>query len=253
MENVFWAPVSTRRRADGGIAVFPHFVLDRSKPGTMVVNLAGRRFVNESTSYHLFVRAMYDAHKTTPSIPAFLIADATALRKYGLGMVRPGGRGLKPFLKDGYLIQAPSLAALADKLGINAAGLEESVKRMNEFAQTGQDNDFGRGHTAYHRVNGDATHGPNPTLGALTTPPFYAVRLLPGDIGAATGMVTNTNAQVMRRDNTPIPGLYAIGNDMQSVMGGVYPGPGITLGPGLAFAYAAAAHLTGTLSSISAP
>lgn len=247
LEPVFWAPVSTRRRADGSMAVFPHFVLDRSKPGTIVVNLAGHRFVNESTSYHLFVRAMYEANKTAPSIPAFLIADATALHKYGLGMVRPGGRGLKPFLEDGYLVQAPTLAALADKLGVNQAGLEESVKRMNEFAQTGLDTEFGRGQTAYHRVNGDAAHGPNPTIGALTTAPFYAVRLQPGDIGAATGMVTNTNAQVMKQDNTPIPGLYAIGNDMQSVMGGVYPGPGITLGPGLAFAYAAAAHLTGTL------
>lgn len=247
LEHVFWAPVSTRRRTDGSMAVFPHFVLDRSKPGTMVVNRDGQRFVNESTSYHLFVRAMYEAHKTTPSIPAFLIADATALHKYGLGMVRPGGRGLKPFLDDGYLVEATNFDALADKLGISAAGLKNSVNRMNEFAQTGLDTDFGRGHTAYHRVNGDATHGPNPTIGALTTPPFFAVRLQPGDIGAATGLVTNTYAQVMRRNYTPIAGLYAIGNDMQSVMGGVYPGPGITLGPGLAFAYAAATHLTGTM------
>lgn len=247
LDNAFWAPVSTRRRADGSIAVFPHFVLDRGKPGTIVVNAAGRRFVNEATSYHLFTRAMYAAHRHSPSIPAFLIADATALRKYGLGMVRPGGRGLKPFLADGYLVEAPSLAALAGKLGIDAQGLQTSVARMNDYAASGVDAEFGRGSTAYHRVNGDAAHAPNPNLGRLATAPFYAVRLLPGDIGAATGLVTNEYAQVMRGDGTPLPGLYAVGNDMQSVMGGVYPGPGITIGPGLAFAYAAATHLTGAL------
>ncbi len=245
MDNAFWAPVSVRRRADGSTAIFPHFVLDRGKPGTISVNSAGRRFVNESTSYHLFARAMYKSNKSVPTIPAFLIADAQALRKYGLGMVRPGGRGLKPFLEDGYLVEAPTLSALAGKLDIDAAGLEASVQRMNEFARTGVDTEFGRGSTDYHRVNGDATHGPNPNLGPIATAPFYAVRLLPGDIGAATGMVTNGNAQVLKRDGNTIPGLYAVGNDMQSVMGGVYPGPGITIGPGLAFAYAAATHLLG--------
>ena len=93
--------------------MFPHFVLDRGKPGTVTVNAAGRRFVNESTSYHLFVRAMYKAHETVPSIPAFLVTDREGLRRYGLGMVRPGGKGLAPFLADGYLTEAPTLAELA--------------------------------------------------------------------------------------------------------------------------------------------
>ena len=106
LDSAFWAPVSVRRRADGSTAVFPHLVLDRGKPGMVAVNKAGRRFVNESTSYHLFVRAMYKAHETVPSIPAFLITDSEGLRRYGLGMVRPGGKGLAPFLADGYLTRS---------------------------------------------------------------------------------------------------------------------------------------------------
>lgn len=242
-DNAFWAPVSVRRRADGSMAAFPHFVLDRGKPGVIAVNASGRRFVNEATSYHLFVRAMYAAHATVPSIPCFLVTDSDGLRRYGMGMVRPGGRGLAAWLSDGYLTEAPTLAALAAKLGIDAAGLGETVARMNAFAASGEDLDFARGSTPYHRANGDATRGlPNPNLGTIGTPPFYALRLLPGDIGAATGLLTDTDAQVLGPEDRPIGGLYACGNDMQSVMGGVYPAPGITIGPALTFAYIAARH-----------
>ena len=185
---------------------------------------------------------MYAAHETTPSIPAFLITDRDGLRAYGMGMVRPGGRGLRPFLEDGYLTEAPTLDDLARKLEIDAAGLNGTVARMGEYAATGIDPEFGRGTTPYHHVNGDARHKPNPNLGPIRTAPFYAMRLWPGDIGAATGFVTNADAQVLGPDDRPIPGLYAIGNDMNSIMGGTYPGPGITIGPGLTFAYIAARH-----------
>ncbi|MBU6497121.1 MAG: FAD-dependent oxidoreductase [Rhodospirillales bacterium] len=238
-DSAFWAPVSVRKRADGSDAVFPHFVLDRSKPGTVCVNASGRRFVNETISYHEFVRAMYEAHKTVPSIPTFLICDAVALRKYGLGMVRPGGRGLAPFLEDGYLTQAQDIPELAARLGLDAAALGETIAGMNAYAVSGEDPDFHRGSTPYQRHNGDAAHGPNPTLGPIATAPFYAVRLYPGDIGAARGFAADTQARVLDADERPIPGLYACGNDMQSIMGGTYPGPGITIGPGLTFAYIA--------------
>ena len=256
--NAFWAPVSIRQRADGSSAVFAHFVHDRSKPGTLCVSQAGQRFVNESTSYHLFALAMQaeqvpeqapeqaraaaaTAHPST--IPAYLIADATALRKYGLGMVRPGGRGFAPFLADGYLERAATLDTLAAKLGIDPAGLRSSVERINHFAASGVDEDFGRGSTVYQRHNGDAAAGfKNPCLGPLKTAPFYAVRLYPGDIGAATGFATDVYARVLGPDGQPVPGLYAAGNDMHSIMGGVYAAPGITLGPALVFGYIAARH-----------
>jgi succinate dehydrogenase/fumarate reductase flavoprotein subunit len=248
LSHAFWAPVSVRKRADGSTAVFPHFVLDRSKPGTMAVDRSGRRFVNEAIAYHPFALRMQQRHDGRTHSPAFLITDADGLRRYGLGMVRPGGRGLRPFLADGYLAEAPTLRALAARLGIDAAGLADSVARMNDYARTGVDPEFGRGATEYERHNGDSARGgPNPTLGPIARPPFYAVRLLPGDIGAATGLVTDTEARVLNRDGRPIAGLYACGNDMHSVMGGAYPGPGITLGPALTFAFVAARHATGRL------
>lgn len=242
-QNAFWAPVSTRRRKDGSTAVFPHFVLDRSKPGTFCVGSDGRRFVNESRSYHEFVGAMYAANRDGSHIPTFLIADSVALGKYGLGMVRPGGGDPKPFLDDGYLVRADTLADLAAKLGVDPVGLAETVERLNGFAAAGVDADFHRGETVYEKANGDpAADGKNPTLGPIGVAPFYAVRLLPGDIGAAMGLVTDADARVLTADGDPIPGLYAVGNDAQSIMGGVYPGPGITIGPAITFGYIAARH-----------
>ncbi|MBP2228754.1 succinate dehydrogenase/fumarate reductase flavoprotein subunit [Azospirillum agricola] len=242
LDNAFWAPVSVRRRPDRSTAVFPHFILDRCKPGMVTVNKAGKRFVDESTSYHLFGRAMFESNRTVPTIPAFLITDSEGLRKYGLGMVHPGGKKLEPFLRDGYLTMGATLDELAGKLDIDATGLRETVARMNEYAWTGVDPEFGRGTTAYNRANGDPNQTPNPNLGPIGTAPFYAVRLYPGDIGAATGFVTDADARVLGPDDRPIQGLYACGNDMNSIMGGVYPAPGITIGPGLAFAYLAARH-----------
>jgi len=218
LSAAFWAPASIRPRANGSSAVFPHFVLDRGKPGTLVVDSNGRRFLNEAISYHQFALEMLA--RGASAVPAFLIADAAALRKYGLGMVRPGGWGTRAAIADGYLTAGDT---------------------MNGFAQTGRDLEFGRGSTIYQNHNGDAAAGvANPNLGPIVTAPFYALRLYPSDIGTSAGLVTDDMARVLDSGNRPIARLYACGNDMQSIMGGTYPGPGITLGPAIAFAYVAA-------------
>jgi FAD binding domain len=244
LSAAFWAPASIRRRADGSTAVFPHFVLDRGKPGTLVVDRNGRRFVNEAISYHPFALEMLAQGPS--AIPAFLIADAAGLRKYGLGMVRPGGWGTSAAVADGYLTAADSIEQLAQRLNIDPGNLRETVDRMNAFAQTGCDLDFGRGSTVYQNHNGDAlAGGANPNLGPIAAAPFYALRLYPSDIGTSAGLVTDAQARVLDSADRPIAGLYACGNDMQSVMGGTYPGPGITLGPAVAFAHIAASDAAG--------
>ncbi|HEY7231545.1 MAG TPA: FAD-dependent oxidoreductase [Pseudolabrys sp.] len=237
-----WSPVSIVPRPDGTKGLFPHLVLDRAKPGLIAANSAGRRFVNEAASYHDFVLAMFESHKTVPSIPAWLICDATCLGKYGLGAIYPGHRNPGKFVDAGYLFRAHSIRELAEKIDVDGAQLSVSVERYNKFAETGIDVDFGKGETELNRFNGDPSHTPNPCIGPLLKPPFYALAVWPADIAVSTGLGTDADARVLGSDGKAIPGLYACGNDMASVMAGSYPGPGTTLGPAIVFAYRAVMH-----------
>jgi succinate dehydrogenase/fumarate reductase flavoprotein subunit len=237
-----WTPVSITTRPDGSRGLFPHLVLDRAKPGLIAVNSAGRRFVNEAVSYHDFVLAMFEAHKAAPSIPAWLIGDAAFVRKYGLGVVYPGHGNVAGFVERGYLVRADTIVELAQKIGADPAQLRATVGRYNRFAETGVDVDFGKGETELNRFNGDASHKPNPCIGAVAVAPFYALAVWPADIAVSTGLKTDADARVLGVDGKVIPGLYACGNDQASVMAGSYPGPGTTLGPAMVFAWRAAVH-----------
>ncbi len=205
---------------------YPHLVWERAKPGLIGVNGAAKRFVNESTSYHEFGLAMHESHRSVPSIPAFLICDADFLRRWGLGLALPGGRPFRKLVKAGYLVEGRTLDDLARQLGLDGTVLAETVAAFNRGAREGRDAAFGKGGDAYNRYLGDPTvKDGNPCLGTVETAPFYAVRVYPGDIGTAGGIVTDENARVLDRDGAPIPGLYAAGNDMNSVMGGTIRGP----------------------------
>jgi succinate dehydrogenase/fumarate reductase flavoprotein subunit len=237
--NGFWTPVSLVERKDGSTSVFPHLITERAKPGVIAVDAHGKRFVDEACSYHDFVNAMHAGSV----IPAFLIFDRRALQRYGVGHARPWPFPKRQLIRSGYLVKAGTLAGLAETLGLPKDTFEKSVARYNSYARKGEDPDFGKGSSAYGRYLGDPDQKPNPCLAPIENAPFYAVRVFPGSIGTSRGLVTNASAEVLGRNGQPIEGLYACGNDMNSIMGGHYPGPGITLGPALTFGYIAAMHM----------
>jgi len=237
-----WTPVSEVRRRDGSVGLYPHFI-DRGKPGIIAVLSDGRRFVNESASYHDFIQGYLAAATSRGAEAAFFIADHRALRRYGLGIAKPFPVPVGPYLRSGYLTRGTTLAELATALDIDAAALKDQVARFNRSAAQGEDPEFEKGSTAYNRFQGDPDHRPNPCLAPLSTPPFYAVRIKPGDIGTFAGIATDARARVLDEQGEIIPGLYAVGNDASSVMGGSYPGGGITLGPAMTFGYIAARQI----------
>ena len=237
-----WVPASVTTRADGTNGVMPHFI-DRAKPGVIAVTLSGKRFTNEGNSYHDFVQAMVKSCKGEPEVSAWLLCDHTTLRDYGLGAVAPAPLPIGRHLKSGYLKQGQSLAVLATAIGIAPATLETTVAQFNVKADSGEDPEFGKGSTAYNRFQGDSLVTPNPCVAPLKTGPFYAIKLVVGDIGTFAGLVTDERTRVLDSARKPIKGLYAVGNDAASIMGGNYPGAGITLGPALTFGYVAALQL----------
>lgn len=240
-----WVPASVTTRSDGTKGVMPHFI-DRAKPGVIAVSQRGRRFTNESNSYHDFVQDMVRISQGESEIFAWLICDHKTLRTYGLGCVPPSPMPIGKYVRNGYLKRGRSLSELASLIGIDPDTLRGTVEKFNKSAAKGEDPDFEKGSKAYNRFQGDALHQPNPCIAPLEHGPFYAIRLVVGDIGTFAGLVTNENSQVLTTERQAIPGLYAVGNDISSIMGGNYPGAGITLGPALTFGYLAGQHLAAT-------
>jgi 3-oxosteroid 1-dehydrogenase len=240
MDDAWWGPSIQLPRG-------PYFCLaERTLPGCIMVNQDGRRFVNEAAPYVDAVHAMYENHTDEVShIPSWLIADQRYRNRYifaGLGPRQPfPGR----WYKHGAVHRSSTLAGLAEAIGVPADTLRTTVEKFNGFAESGVDADFDRGASAYDRYYGDPRNRPNPCLAPLSVAPFYAVRIVPGDLGTKGGLRTDPAARVLRTDGEPIPGLYAAGNVSVPVMGRTYAGPGATLGPAMVFGYLAALDIVG--------
>jgi len=237
-----WMPVSRVVFPDGEVGVFPH-LLDRYKPGVIGVLRNGKRFTNESNSYHDVGAAMIEACRGQKETAMWLVCDKTTLSKYGLGYVKPAPMPIGRFIKNGYLFEGKTLADLARATGIDAAGLEQTVREYNVHAVKGEDPAFGRGRTSFNRYLADPDNRPNPCVAPVQNGPFYAVKVIMGDLGTFDGIQTSVVGEVKKRDGSVISGLYAVGNDRASIMGGNYPGAGITHGPNMTFGFVTANHI----------
>lgn len=239
-----WCPVSLVPKPGQPDGVFPH-IIDRGKPGIIGVLQDGRRFCNEGMGYYDYVKHLIETAPQGQAAQSWLICDHTFQRRYGLGVARPAPLPVGRYIESGYLIKADSITELAQKCGIDVQGLEQTIQDWNSHAREGQDPQFHRGETAYTRLQGDASHQPNPCVAPIERGPFYAVRVITGSFGTFAGLKSDGQARVLNTKGEPIPGLYAAGCDLASVMGGQYPAGGINLGPALTFGYLAARNAAG--------
>lgn len=229
---------------DGRPAPFMHHI-EIARPYNIVVDQDGRRFMNESSSYMENGRLQYDHQNATGrAIPSWVILDGRHRQYYFWSHTLPG-KTPQAWFDSGYMKRANTLRDLARHCGIDADGLESTVKRFNGFCRIGVDQDFKRGARASDRYCGDPTVKPNPNLGAIEKPPFYAVAIYPGDVGTCGGLVCDHHSRVLKSDGRPIEGLYATGNSTASVMGRVYPAAGASIAASMVFGYIAARHAAG--------
>ena len=238
MDDAWWGPTIPLP----GRAWF--CLAERNLPGSIIVNSAGKRFMNEALPYVEATHAIYEGEATGVShVPAWMVIDQRYRNRYlfaGLGPRQPFPGS---WYKAGVVVKAGTLAGLAEKIGVPADALEETVSRFNGFARSGVDEDHHRGESAYDKYYSDPRVKPNCSLHVIDQAPFYAVKIVPGDLGTKGGLVTDERARVLRPDGTPIEGLYAAGNVSSAVMGNTYPGPGGTIGPAIVFGYLAAEDL----------
>lgn len=235
MDDMWWMPSTL---PPGGKPVI--IVFERGLPHMMIVNAKGQRFANEARPYNELGRLIYEEKDQ----PTYIIFDQEFRSKYAVGGLIPGVPA-KKFVESGYLKKADSLEELAMASGIDPEGLQETVQRFNHMATQGHDEDFGKGVSAFDLYAGDPAHRPNPCLGSLEKPPYYALQIAAGDLGTKGGLLTNEKAQVLREDGSVIPGLYAAGNCSASVMGNFYPGAGGTIGAAMTYGYIAAIDAAG--------
>ncbi len=239
MDDAWWGPTIPLPKG-------PWFALsERSVPGTFIVNESGERFMNESLPYveaahHMYGGEFGQGEGAGANVPAWMIMDTRCRNRYLFAGITARQPMPKSWLKSGVVVKADTLAELAEKTGLPAQALAATTARFNGFAHAGVDEDFGRGNSGYDHYYGDITNKPNPSLGPVDKAPFYAVKMVPGDLGTKGGIVTDATGRALRADGSVIAGLYAAGNTSAPVMGHTYAGPGATIGPAMVFGYLAA-------------
>jgi 3-oxosteroid 1-dehydrogenase len=237
MDDSWWGPVIP-------LPDEPYFCLaERTLPGSIIVNQAGVRFVNEAAPYSDVVHVMYQKNAASPDIPAWMVFDQNYRNRYLFKDVYPTLPFDSSWYSSGALVSSPTIAGLAAKMGVPATALASTISRFNGFAQTGHDLDFARGDSAYDHYYTDPAVSPNSCLARLRLPPYYAFKIVPGDLGTKGGLVTDASARALTPAGDPIPGLYAAGNASAAVMGHSYAGAGSTIGPAMTFGYVAANHI----------
>lgn len=236
--NAVWAVVSKRTREDGYVERYAHLI-DMSKPGCIAVDRQGKRFANEASVH--FVEAMH----ATGNVPAHIVADEKFVKKYGMGLILPGGGKINEMVACGYLKRGATLAELAAQIGVDPAGLEATVATNNAHAAAGKDSDFGKGDTQIDREIGDPKHAPNPCLGAIGKGPYYAIEIFPGDGSTTVGVKIDAQCRVLDGDGTPIGGLYAAGLDANSIWQGKSPAHGCNVGPAMVTGFIAGRSVSG--------
>ncbi|HVW43984.1 MAG TPA: FAD-dependent oxidoreductase [Amycolatopsis sp.] len=233
MTDAWWQVVAKVRDARTGLVESVHVRAERCLPHSIIVDTSGRRFFNESVNY-------YEAHrgfgaKADPDrhLPAWLICDQQYLDKHGLLTGAPPS----PTDPPEWLVTADTLAELAARIGVDAGGLADEVRRFNGFAEKGEDLDFGRGSSTWDKIWGDPDHLPNPALGSVAVSPFHAIEMHAGVMGTKGGLRIDVGGRVLDQAGEPIPGLFAAGNAAAGSVPGAYPGPGSTIGPAMTFGY----------------
>ncbi|MDB6107520.1 MAG: FAD-binding protein [Gammaproteobacteria bacterium] len=237
LDQAWWTPTTIH---PDGFTTF--IVAELQRAGAIMVDAGGQRYVNEATSYVAIGNAMYEREKDARAVPSWLIADHRYVSRYPL-LNQPAGRIPESWISSGFVKKAGSIVELAQACGIDPAGLTAAIARFNQFARDGRDLDFGRGNSAYNLVFADPAVRPNPSLGPLDTPPYYGIRVFPGDVGTNGGVVTDEFARVLDDAGKPIAKLYATGNTTASVMGRSYPGAGASIAPAMVFGFIAARHI----------
>lgn len=236
LHMLWWVPGTLPPEGGTNVHVFEH-----ARPHSILVDQSGQRFTNEATSYVQIGLNYYERNKTVPCIPSWIIIDSRHRERYLL-VTAPPRQTPQSWLDSGFLKKADTIEDLARQCDLPAGQLAATIERFNGFAREGVDHDFHRGSSAYARFLGDPTHKPNPSLGTIEKPPFYAVQLWPRDVGTCGGLVTDEYARVLDKSGKVIPGLYATGNSTSSVCGPSYPGAGASIGASLTFGFIAANH-----------